>query len=121
MGFFVGCCETNTLFSPIIHGSWKMAIYLKGNYYWRDSFLTSMIMGGSVVRLLYNDVKMVYIGIFHSPKLRAQKPLKKKQKETRNFQPSIFRCELLVCVRGTQIYFHNLRFVNSKPESCEGF
>ena len=30
------------------HGSGKY-LYLKGNYYWRDPFLTSMIMGGSVV------------------------------------------------------------------------
>ena len=29
------------------HGSGKY-LYLKGNYYWRDPFLTSMIMGGSV-------------------------------------------------------------------------
>ncbi len=29
------------------HGSGKW-LYLKGNYYWRDPFLTSMIMGGSV-------------------------------------------------------------------------
>ena len=30
------------------HGSGKY-LYPKGNYYWRDPFLTSMIMGGSVV------------------------------------------------------------------------
>ena len=29
------------------HGSGKW-LYLKGSYYWRDPFLTSMIMGGSV-------------------------------------------------------------------------
>ena len=29
------------------HGSGKW-LYLKGNYYWRDPFLTSMITGGSV-------------------------------------------------------------------------
>ncbi len=29
------------------HGSGKW-LYLKGNYYWRDPLLTSMIMGGSV-------------------------------------------------------------------------
>ncbi len=34
--------------SPIIMVQWKMANNLKGNYYWRNTFLTSMIMGGSV-------------------------------------------------------------------------
>ena len=29
------------------HGSGKW-LYSKGNYYWRDPFLTSMIVGGSV-------------------------------------------------------------------------
>ena len=29
------------------HGSEKW-LYLKGNYYWRDPFLTSMIMGGKI-------------------------------------------------------------------------
>ena len=33
--------------SPINHGSWKW-LYLKGNYCWRDSFVTSMIMGARV-------------------------------------------------------------------------
>ena len=33
--------------SPINHGSWKWP-YLKGNYCWRDSFVTSMIMGARV-------------------------------------------------------------------------
>ena len=30
------------------HGSEKW-LYLKGNYYWRDPFFTSMFMGGRVV------------------------------------------------------------------------
>ena len=33
---------------PIIMVQWKMANCLKGNYYWRDPFSTSMIMGERV-------------------------------------------------------------------------
>ena len=36
-----------------------MAIYLKGNYYWRDPFLTSMVMGGSVCFLPNGRVMVV--------------------------------------------------------------
>ena len=36
---------------PIIIDVGKL-LYLKGNYYWRDPFLTSMIMGGIVDFLL---------------------------------------------------------------------
>ena len=36
------------LFLSYNHRSGKWP-YLKGNYYWRDPFLTSMIMGGSVI------------------------------------------------------------------------
>ena len=32
------------------HGSGKR-LYLKGNYYWRDPFLTSMTMGGRVCQI----------------------------------------------------------------------
>ena len=38
------------LFFSHNHGSGKW-LCLKGNYYWRDPFLTSMIMGGSVNNL----------------------------------------------------------------------
>ena len=39
------------------------------------------------------------------PETKSPTAPKKLQKETRNFQPSIFRCELLVCVRVTQFLF----------------
>ena len=34
------------------HGSGKLP-WKKGNYYWRDPFLTSMIMGGSVIKYVF--------------------------------------------------------------------
>ena len=42
----VNLAELNYSF-PSNHGSGKL-LYLKGNCYWRDPFLTSMIMGGRV-------------------------------------------------------------------------
>ena len=42
------------------HGSGKR-LYLKGHYYWRDPFLTSMIMGGRVnhsLRKYFTDREM---------------------------------------------------------------
>ena len=44
---------------------WKMASYLKGNYYWRDSFFTSMIVGGRVVDNLLSNLKR---GTWYLPK-----------------------------------------------------
>ena len=43
---------------PHNHGSGKW-LYLKGNYYWRDPFLTSMVMGGSVCFLPNGRVMVV--------------------------------------------------------------
>ena len=40
--------------SPIIMEV-ENILYLKGNYYWRDPFLTSMIMGGSVYVFVFWD------------------------------------------------------------------
>ena len=49
-----GKINTNYSFSHN-HGSGKW-LYLKGNYYWRDPFLTSMTMRGSVVICLLSVV-----------------------------------------------------------------
>ena len=52
------CLEQNhSTLSPIIMVQWKMAGYLKGSYYWRDPFFTSMIMGGRVTCYKLPDVK----------------------------------------------------------------
>ncbi len=44
LNFFKRFQNDKNLFLPHGSGTW---LYLKGNYYWKDPFLTFMIMGGS--------------------------------------------------------------------------
>ena len=71
------------------HGSEKW-LYLKGNYYWRDPFFTSMFTGGRVPSL----------------KLTASLPLKRGQPK---WKPSIFR---IFC-----FYFQGLKGVDASARS----
>ena len=85
------------------HGSGKLP-QMKGNYYWRDLFFTSMIMEGRVFEGLGLQKNMILLGY----KLRSntyhcvfQKTVASVRGETRRFSASMdrnnrYKCHVLI-------------------------
>ena len=86
-------------------GEW---LYLKGNHNWRDSFLTSMIMGGSVVRL-YHDVKWFTLESSTPQNSEPKSPLKKKITKGNEKLPTIhFQVRTVSLCQGNPKFFSQL-------------
>ncbi len=102
---------TYTVYSIYGSGKWQ---YLKGNYYWRDPFLTSMIMGGSVCKYVSVFIYLyIYIYILDDTShitcthFRQNQPLHWNMvqlspfvflKETWSFWKDFFRGREHVCI-----------------------